>query len=252
MYDDNPGDYPGDDRDRTVHLCPDCRDLMGSVVALARRLPEPAPEPDWSRALRWLDALCGGREAVLALDAVPLAGEIEPTAGLAAELPAEERADRLQRLESCLTLLDATARRFFEEEAGVAFARALLRVHEREPGVVTGARSATLLALGVVWAVGHANGLLYPRGVVTEKELKGYLNVNQSGSTVGYQVRDALVGPYTWQSERQPWGYRMPSSSRELEPLGHADLLVSATRRQLIAVRDRALADRERVPAWSC
>ena len=63
MYDD---DYPSptsaetwydEERpERLVHLCPACRDLMSAVITTARRLPEATPEPDWSRALRWLDA----------------------------------------------------------------------------------------------------------------------------------------------------------------------------------------------------
>ena len=223
-----------------VHLCPECRDLMSEVVRHARELPTPVPEPDWSRALRWLDAVCGGREAVMAFGTAPLSA-----AGL--DLPEGLPADHRQRLESCLTLLDATARRFFDPEAGIALRRGLLRLHERAPGVVVGTRSASLLTLGVVWAVGHANGLLFPRGVVTEKELKPYLNASQSGSTIGARVRDALVGPFAWTRSERPWTYG--GQGRDLEPLGHLDLLVSAVRRQLLEVRERALAAQQREEA---
>jgi hypothetical protein len=224
--------------ERMVHLCPECRDLMGQVISYARRLPEPRPEPDWSRALRWLDSVCGGREAVLGFDTAPLDGD-----GL--ELPAGLPATHRQRLESCITLLDATARRFFGDEARTAFVRALLRVYEREPGTVTSARSAAQLALGVLWAVGRANGLLHPRGVVKEKDLKPYLNVTQSASTLGTQVLDALLGAYPWLSSDRPWRYG-GGRSRDLEPLGHVDLLVASARRQLLEVRERALADQQR------
>src|SRR4051794_30778698 len=167
--------------DQLVHLCPECRELMGAVVSLSRRLTALPPEPDWAQALRWLDSVCGGREAVLAIDARPLADDGR---GIPDGVPTEHR----QRLESGLALLDAPARRFFDDEAGIALRRGLLRLYERAPGVVTGARSASQLALGVLWAVGHANGLLHPRGTVTEKELKPYLNATQSASTVGHKV----------------------------------------------------------------
>lgn len=194
------------------------------------------PEPDWARALRWLDTVCGSRGAVLALDAAPLAPE-EIT------LPQTLTAGERQRLESTLTLLDAVAGQFFDDELMAALRRALLLTFERCPGVVTGARSAALLALGVVWAVGHANGLLHPLGSVTQKELREYLAVTQSGSSVGTEVRSALVGPSPWTAVNRPWtygGYR----TRDYEPLGHVGLLVSSTRRQLVAVRDRALSAR--------
>jgi hypothetical protein len=97
----------------------------------------------------------------------------------------------------------------------------------------------------VLWAVGHANGLLYPRGTVTEKELKPYLNASQPGSAVGTKVRDALAGPFGWEPVDRPWRYG-GHQSRDLEPLGHLDLLVSGVRRQLVEVRERALADEER------
>ena len=244
-YDTAPAGYPGvtswygappPAREDLVHLCPECRDLMSDVVSLARRLPDPEPEPDWSVALRWLDSLCGGRQAVLSMTDEPLTRPVR----VPDLLPPAQR----ERLESCLTLLGTVADSFFDEEAGVALARALLRVHERAPGVVSGAPSAAQLALGVVWAVGHANGLLHPRGVATEKELKRHLELTQSGSTLGAKVCAALAGPYAWDVAMRPWSYG-GYGSRELKALGHTDLLVSGVRRQLVAVRDRALDARQ-------
>jgi len=243
MYDDAPPydpflAYDPDPTDTAVHLCPECRDLMADVVRAAARAPQPPPVPEWQRALDWLAAQCGGHAAVEALDDAPLTG-----AGL--ELPAELGVDERRRLESVDTLLDATARRFFDDEAGAAFRRALLRLFERQPALVTGARSASQLALGVVWAVGHANGLLYPLGAVREKDLKAYLNATQGGSTLGDRVRSALRGPYAWEIPDRPWRWRSGSSSRDLAPLGHLDLLTSTLRRQLLTVRDRAYAERD-------
>lgn len=240
--DDYLGDYapayPEEVTSGPVHLCAECRELMAEVVRVVGRIPPPPPVPDWSRALDWLAAQCGGRAAVPLLDAAPLSGDD-------LVLPDDLAPDDRRRLESTLTLLDAVARRFFDEEAGIALRRALLRVHERRRGLVVGARSAPLLALGVVWAVGHANGLLHPSGGVTEKELKAYLNVNGAASTLGRRVRDALCGPYTWDSPDRPWRWRSGTTGRDLEPLGHLDLLTSTTRRQLVAVRERARADRD-------
>jgi len=227
----NTYDYPYDD---LIHLCPECRDLMADVVRTVSALPKPPPEPDWSCALRWLDSLCGDRGSVLALDAAAL---VDDGAPVPEAVPAHER----ERLESTLAFLDAVAQRYFDAEVGLALRRALLIAFDRRPGVVTGARSGALLALGVIWAVGHANGLLHPVGSVTDKELRGYLGVTQPGSSAGAKVRDAIVGSYRWRSVERPWtyaGYR----SRDLEPLGRVELLVSGTRAQLIEVRDRALA----------
>lgn len=231
----NTYDYPYDElsTNQPVHLCPECRDLMAKVVRTVSAIPAPEPEPDWSGALRWLDTICGDRGSVMALDDAPLVNE-RPT------VPASVTVEQRQRLDSTLTLLDGVARQFFEPEAGIALRRALSLTFERRPGVVMGARTPSLLAHGVVWAVGHANGLLRPLGTLTEKELRDYLTLAQSGSTVGAKVRDALVGPYRWEAVGQPWSYGR--RSRDLEPLGHVELLVSGTRRQLVEVRDRALA----------
>lgn len=244
-YAPDPSSWYGEqrpDRAAVAHLCPECRDLMSEVVRSARSLAEPPREPDWSRALRWLDAVCGGRDAVLAFDTAPL---VDDGPGLAEGLPPEHR----QRLESCLVLLDATARQFFDDETGIALRRGLLRLYERAPGVVTGARSASLLTLGVVWAVGHANGALFPRGVVTEKQLKPYLNATQGGAAIGGRVRDALAGPFGWGPVERPWAYG--GQPRDLQPLGQVDLLVSSVRRQLLGVRERALAAQVREEAAS-
>lgn len=234
MYDDEY-DWLSDPADTEVHLCRECRELMNDVIRAENRRSIPPTPPDWQQALDWLAAQCGGLQAVEALDDAPLSA-----VGL--DLPRGLEPGERQRLESAATLLDGIARRFFDEEAGIAFRRALLRVFERAPGVVTGARTTASLALGVVCAVGHANGLLYPRGRTTEKALKAYLDVTGSGSTVGDKVQSALRGPYTW--DNPAWPYRW-GSSRDLRPLGHLDLLVSGTRRQLLGVRDRAVSTRD-------
>lgn len=250
MYDDYPPeplfdpaprwmeeDDWGDPGPRELHLCRECRDLMSAAVRAGERLAARPPEPDWARALRWLDRHCGGRDAVLALDDAPLAGS--------PALPDDLEDLPRQRLGSLIAVLDGVACEFFDEEAGIALSRAVLRVFERAPGIVLGTQRSAQVALGVVWAVGHANGLLHPIGAVTERPLKDRLGATQSGSTLGRRVQSALTGPYRWSDVSRPLRYG-GYSARDLEPLGHPDLLVSPTRRRLIEVRDRALADRER------
>lgn len=244
MYDDatypGPYDYPYDEAprlDETVHLCPECRDLMSRVVRVVQAMPVPEPEPDWSCALRWLDAICGGRERTLALDSAPLTDP--PRAAFPQPAGPEAEAERL---EVTAAILDTLAADLFTPEAGVAFRRGLRRAYERQPGVVVAARSVETLAHGVVWAVGHANGLLWPLGSVREKDLKLALGTTQAGAALGAKVERALAGPYDWDSPARPWQYGGSWRSRDLKALGHADLLVSGLREQLVEVRDRALS----------
>jgi len=243
-YFDDPPFY--DDRRRLdggyVHLCPECRDLMSDVLLAWANVPRPLPEPDWSRALRWLDAICGGRQAVLDLDTTPLeAHAVEP-----AREPTDVEAQRLELTEG---LLEALAGQFGDSEVAVAFRRGLRRCFECEPGLVMAARSPESLALGVAWAVGHANGLLWPLGRVTETALKQQLGASQSGAMFGSKVEGALAGPFRWQTPELPWDYRFGlRRDRGLKPLGHAGLLVSSCRRQLVEVRDRALSAQRATP----
>lgn len=244
MYDDptypGPYDYPYDEApllDETVHLCPECRDLMSRVVRVVEAMPRPEPEPDWSCALRWLDGICGGRPSVLALDAAPLTDLTGPTSS--GQEPTDVEAERL---EATAATLDTLAADLFSPEARVAFRRGLRRAHERQPGLVMAARSVEVLAHGVVWTVGHANGLLWPIGSVKEKDLRLALGTTQAGSTFGARVERALAGPYDWDSTPRPWRYGGSGGSRDLKALGHADLLVSGLRQQLVEVRDRALS----------
>lgn len=244
MYDEptcpDPYDYPYGEApalDETVHLCPECRDLMARVVRVVEAMPRPEPEPDWSCALRWLDGICGGRPAVLSLDTAPLTDLPDLTSCGQQPTEAEE-----ERLDDTAAILDTLAADLFTAEARVALRRGLRRAYERNPGLVMAARSAEVLALGTIWVVGHANGLLWPIGSVREKDLKLALGTTQAGSIFGTKVERALAGPYRWDLAARPWRYGGSGGSRDLKALGHADLLVSDLRQQLVEVRDRALS----------
>jgi hypothetical protein len=206
---------------------------------LARRLdrerdqrvlpPAPPPAPTYERVLAWLDDVCGGRDAVLALTTGPL--EDCP------DLPEVETPQARSRLSAVAELLDAVAARRFDPEAGAAFRVCLLRVWDREPDVVLDAVTAAHVAGGVAWLVAKANGVLGPQGRVTVTRLKEELALHATPSTYGKVVQRALVGYRDFGSERTGRLYELP----DLLPLGHPDLLLASTRRTLCRARDRAL-----------
>lgn len=51
--------------------------------------------------------------------------------------------------------------------------------------------SAAVLASGLCWAVGRVNGLLWPAGVVRDRDVKEDLAITQSSSVQGSKVRRA-------------------------------------------------------------
>jgi hypothetical protein len=199
--------------------------------------PPPPPVPTYERVLSWLDDVCGGRDAVLALTPAPL--EDQP------DLPEVESPQARSRLSAVAELLDAVAARRFDPEAGIAFRVCLLRVWEREPDVVLDAVTAAHVAGGVAWLVAKANGVLGPQGRVTVTRLKEELALHATPSTYGKVVQRALVGYRDFASERSGRLYELP----DLLPLGHPDLLLAATRRTLCRARDRALEAQEATAA---
>jgi len=201
----------------------------------AERRPAPPPHvPAHQQLLVWLDAVCGGRAAVLGLDVAPLAtGEAD------ALVPG---ADDHPRLHESLGALDLVMARRFDAEVGVALRRALLRVWRDDAPVALGARSPHVLAGGVCWAVGRANGLFKPPGSVTVQQVKELLDRPGTLSAFGQRVRESLHGFRGWSPDvRPPYRAGVP----ELLPLGHADLLVGSVRAELVRLRDRALSARD-------
>ena len=199
-----------------------------------RRPVEPPPPPPWQRALDWLGEVCGGQQAVAALDAEP--AEAPEDGGLPTGVDARAR----ERLEATADLLGAVAERWFDEEMATVLRRALLRVWEEEPETVLGARTAAHLAGGICWAVGKANGCFRPQGDLTMARVQESLALSSPISGYGATVRRALVG-FRGLDHHRWW---RPDGVPDLVPLGRAELLCSATRRRLVRVRDRARAAR--------
>jgi hypothetical protein len=237
MYDDSTNP-PLDRRPVTgsyLHLCPECRDLMAAVVEGPRSFTVAPPEPpDWERALRWLDAQCGGREAVLTLGERPLEGA--PPAA-----PPGSSPEQVELVGEVGERLDAVGARFFTPEFALACRRALTLVLLQRPGLAVGQRPA-VLAHGVTWAVGRANGALYPTGVVSDRSLRELFDSGQAGSGMGRKVQVAVRSLFDW-SEPRVDDWRWPVDRAPLDPLGHPSLLVSGVRRRLIEVRERALRE---------
>lgn len=257
MYDNYPYAYPHpydgprqSDLDRLTHLVlVDGRlvDVWSEPVSGTRwqehaerfdrelRRPEPEPQvPTHERALRWLDDVCGGRDAVLALDTDPLADD-------GRDLPEAPTQQAQSRLAAVAELLDAVAQRWFDVETSHALRTTLLTVWEREPEMVLDAATAAHVAGGICWAVGKANGLFRPQGERTMGRVKEALALHTTISTYGKVVQRALVGYRDPASE----GWWRPDDVPDLLALGHPNLLLRSVRRRLVRVRDRALEARD-------
>lgn len=228
---------PRYDAGREHLMCSECQALLDRTVRILERFERVPERPAHERALAWLDGVCGGRAAVLALSTEPLAEPDMPTGA------GEDQA----RLVATADLLDAVAARLFDEETGAAFLAALALMWQEDPAAVRRARTPAAVAAGLVWAVGQANGLV-GEGRVTSRQVKDALALGRYPASYAEPVRAALRGMWSWADEPwdpSGWGYardpwRVPAPA--LTPLGHAGLLVSATRTRLIRVRDRALA----------
>ncbi|WP_300680797.1 hypothetical protein [Nocardioides sp.] len=228
-------------RDPFLHFCPQCRDLMAQVLD-GPRVTEVAPPqpPDWERALGWLDAQCGGREAVLALHDRPWDG---PAPGAPAGLPPQQR----ELFAATAAALLTAGERLFTPEFTLACLRALVLVFAQRPGLTVDQRPGGL-AHGVAWAVGRANGLLYPSGIVTDRTLRECFDSRQAGSSTGRKVQVAVRSLFSW-SEPRADDWRWPVDRAPLEPLGSPALLVAGVRCRLIEVRERALHEAALAPA---
>ncbi|MFI5622696.1 hypothetical protein ACIA03_04440 [Nocardioides sp. NPDC051685] len=220
-------------------VCSECAQLLTRTNMILERLEAEltrpaAPRPEHEVALDWLAALCGGHEAVTALDAAPLVDD-------ALDLPVVEDAAGRTQLAAVAALLDEVAADFPVEEVGFALRRALLRLWEIDPLVIDRPAAPAQVAAGIVWMVLGANGLAGPGGLVTATALKERLGLRTMPTAHGKQLAAALRGFWPWQTQR-PWGMRdLP----DLEPLGYPDLLVSSVRRRLVRLRDQACLARD-------
>lgn len=198
--------------------------------------PRPAPDPPYTRVLAWLGETCGGPKAVDTLSVATLVDE-----GL--DLPTVADPAHRERLEATAALLGAVAERLFEPEMALALRRALLLVWAEDEEVVTGVRSAALVAGGICWAVGKANGCFAPVGPVRVSRVQDALALTSSLSGQGHRVRSALWGFRSLASDG--FGGLRPPDAPDLLALGHPDLLLAATRERLVRLRDRALQARD-------
>lgn len=198
--------------------------LALELDAARRAVPAPSPPaPAHERVLAWLDAMVGGRRALLDLDDEPLS---ERTDGVAADHPPYDAA---------VDLLERTARDVFrDDEVGVAARGLLDRVWTEDPDLLTVRRTVPQVAGGVLWLVGRANGLFGQAPAVRQKDVQRTLWLSQPLSTAGRSVERCV----------QPLGLdrpARPSGVPPLEPCGDARLLTSTTRRELVRWRERAL-----------
>ncbi|KQQ42701.1 hypothetical protein [Nocardioides sp. Leaf307] len=197
--------------------------------------PPPPPPPAHEQVQAWLERVCGGREALEALDDLPLDDDGTDLPDTLEDLPLRRRAEGVGEL------LDAVAAAHLDVESSYALRRALVALSVLEPEVVTGARSAAHLAGGLCWAVGRANGWFHPHGSLRLTMVQDALALPGSPAAVGGLVRRALVGLRWGDLE----GRERPREAPDLLPLGRPDLLTAATRVRLTRLRERAREARE-------
>lgn len=188
------------------------------------------PAPPHEQVLGWLDAVVGGRSALLDLDDVPLeAAERDGDDPSAADDPARDGIDDLLERVSLEVFADG--------EVHLAGRHVLARICQHEPSLLR-RRSVPQVAAGIVWVVGRANGLFGPPPGVRHKEVQRVLWVKQPLSALGEPVLRVLR-PFGPPPERPaPLHPPLPA----LLPTGDPRVLVSQTRGRLVLLRDRALA----------
>ena len=195
-----------------------------------RRPPEPALH---ERVRGWLVDVCGSPAAVDGLTTDRLG-----PCDLDGPSPAGGPECR-ERVHAVAELLDDLADRFFEPEVADAFRRALAALWREDPLTITRPASTTALAGGVAWAVGKANGLYSPVGVVRVRTIQDTLGMSSGPSSLGRPVAAALRG---FRGRLLVDGWRRPVEVPDLLPLGRTDLLVGPVRERLVRIRDRAAA----------
>lgn len=186
------------------------------------RVPDPPPRPQ--QVLRWLDGMVGGREALLALTEAPAAPGPAPVfpdvASQAAYSAVQQQIDRV-------------AGEFLDPEARRVLDLALALLWQTAPHTVTGARSASMLAGGLLWVVGKANGLF--DGGFTQQRVRRELWSKQALHVSGQAIARQLRG-LDFHGEPRPRG------CPDLTSFARPELLTVTTLRTLIRWRDQALA----------
>lgn len=181
--------------------------------------PPPPPPPPHEVVLDWLDGVVGGRAALLALHDRPLE-------------PGEAPDDASEVYADMVALLDRVGRNLFDDEFRLASCAALASLWRLDPEELNGTPAE--MAGGVCWMVGRANGCVGAGTVVTQQVLKRELwlkaGLTPRATRFKERLRDLLPDPS-----------RRPASCPNLLELGSPSFLTSATRRELIQLRDRAV-----------
>jgi hypothetical protein len=192
-----------------------------------RRLKIEPPVPVHQRVLEWLDAMVGGRDALMSLDDARADAWFEPDP----DLPRSQR----ELLASVVELIDVAARALHDGESSAVLHAALRELWEVDPEAVLRAGAPARIVGGLCWLVGKANGLFGVGGTITQTHVKDVIGCPTTLSIAGQALRPALAG--FWPDPGRPC-----SSLPDLLPLGRRSLLTSATRRRLIRFREQALA----------
>jgi hypothetical protein len=214
--------------------CDECRQanhtaLYERLLHVIDRLEQELERPrikEYDRALSWLAAVCGGPDAMLTLDTVPLRGQVI--------LPDDER------VTTVAALLRGVAGNHFDAETEVAFLRGLAKLWAIDPGLVQAPVSPSYVASGVAWVIGEANGCVGTDQRMTSSRLKHLLETPSGPAVYARPIRRALGGLWEWRVESTTWVSTLPA----LAMLGDPGLLTSRTRTQLVRVREHALAAR--------
>ncbi len=172
--------------------------------------------------------------AVAALDDAPLTDDGSTCRPTCADVRSRHR------LESVAELLDSVCAALFDAETSYAARHALLALWAETPELVLGSPSAAHLAGGILWAVGKANGCSARAAAARNRPSSRRSRSPRPISGAGGQVARALRGLLATADRPYCAWERIP----DLEPLGDPGLLTSATRRQLVRLRDRAVRDR--------
>jgi hypothetical protein len=200
--------------------------LRSGIGAGRVGLPLTSEHDQRERELEWLDALVGGRPALLALDDRPLAPGPLEVPDLGPELT--ERAERIGA--EC----DRLAVELFDDDE---LATALRRLWEAalvaDPGMLARSTRDDTAVGALVWSAAQANGLLGPHGRLLARELWPRLGVPASAAGRGAALLERLA----------PGAGSLvpPRGAPRLRPTGRADVLLASTRAVLVTRRDTCL-----------
>jgi hypothetical protein len=176
--------------------------------------------------LSWLDAVVGGRAALLTLDARPL----EPRPLEVPDLGPEPAARARLIGAECDRLAVEV---FADEELALVLRRLWEAVLGADPGMLARSTRDDTAVGALVWAAAQANGLLGAGGSLLVRELWSRLGVPASSGSRGSALLDRLAP--------DAGSLVTPPGAPRLRPTGRSDLLLAATRAQLVTRRDRWL-----------